>query len=215
MKVLVVDDNAIIRLGLSQVLNRLEEVSTIAEAEDGAEALRVAAEFRPDVVLLDVRMPVMDGLTALSQLADSAAVIMLTNDAEAGTIGRALALGARGYLVHGSLGMEQIRGALATCRAGGLVLGPEAAGLLGDGMKPPMEEASQVNPLTEVLSAREIEVLEAASQGMSNAEIAAAQFLSPRTVKNYLNAAYVKLGVHNRAEAVIAWREASAPGTQE
>lgn len=207
MKVLVVDDNAIIRLGLCQLLERLEEVTVVAEASDGAEALERAASFCPDVVLLDVRMPVMDGIEALPRLASSASVIMLTNDSAEETIAQALELGASGYLVHGSLGLAQVQGALATCRDGGLVLGPEAAGVLVAGPRP----AQRANPLENLLTAREAEILEAAAQGLSNTEIAAAQFLSPRTVKNYLNTAYGKIGVHNRAEAVIAWREASAP----
>lgn len=208
MKVLIVDDNAIIRLGLRQILERIEEVSEVAEAGDGRESLEVAEVMRPDVVLLDVHMPIMSGVEALPALAKETSVVMLTNDSDQETIHQALALGARGYLVHGALGAEQVRGALATCRAGGLVLGPEAAKAVT------MRQAARgkpANPLREALSAREAEVLDAAAQGMSNPEIAAAQFLSPRTVKNYLNSAYSKLGVHNRAEAVVAWREAAAP----
>ncbi len=208
MKVLIVDDNAIIRLGLRQILERIEEVCEVAEAGDGRESLETAEAFRPDVVLLDVHMPVMGGMEALPVLAKQASVVMLTNDSDQETISRALALGARGYLVHGALGVEQVRGALATCRAGGLVLGPEAANAVTMRQSGGQEPA---NPLREALTAREAEVLDAVAQGMSNSEIAAAQFLSPRTVKNYLNSAYSKLGVHNRAEAVVAWREASAP----
>lgn len=212
MRVLVVDDNAIIRVGLRQVLARLEEVTAVAEAADGQQAVEVVQDFEPDVVLLDVRMPVMDGLEALPLLADKTAVVMLTNDADTSTISTALGLGARGYLVHGSLGLEQVRSALATCREGGMVLAPEAAQVMLAGVPHSEPEPSPAsNALLSLLTAREAEVLQAAAQGMSNAQIAAAQFLSPRTVKNYLNAAYVKLGVHNRAEAVLAWHEASAP----
>lgn len=211
MRVLVVDDNAIIRVGLRQVLERLEDVTAVAEAADGQQAVDMVEEFCPDVVLLDVRMPVMDGLEALPLLVGKTAVVMLTNDADASTISKALSLGVRGYLVHGSLGLEQVRSALATCCEGGMVLAPEAAQVMVSGVPQGKAEPAEAgSSLLSLLTAREAEVLEAAAQGMSNVQIAAAQFLSPRTVKNYLNAAYVKLGVHNRAEAVLAWHEASA-----
>ena len=102
--------------------------------------------------------------------------------------------------MHGGIGIEELAGALTTTLMGGMVLGPEAAEVVvnGPGKDP-------VNPLRSKVTAREAEVLDAAARGMTNEEIAREQFLSARTVKNYLNAAYPKLGVHNRAEAVLAW----------
>ncbi|MCL3777072.1 MULTISPECIES: response regulator transcription factor [unclassified Actinomyces] len=205
MKVLVVDDNAIVRLGLARVLEQIEAVEAVAEAADGQEAIDRARSFRPDVVLLDVRMPRMGGLEALPVLAETAQVVMLTSADDAETITEAMSLGARGYLVHGSLGVEQVAAAITTCAQGGLVLGPEASALLAVGATP---ARARRNPLADLLTKREAEVIEAAARGLSNAEIAEEQFLSPRTVKNYLNSAYPKLHVHNRAEAVVAWRAA-------
>ena len=190
MKVLIVDDNAIVRLGLGRILNRIPDVEAVAEAADGSEAIEIARTFVPDIILLDVRMPRMNGLEALPYLTETAAVIMLTSDEDAATVSKAMDCGARGYLVHGSL-----------------VLGPEAAAHL---TLQGAEREPRGNPLLDQLTEREAEVLEAAARGKSNKEIAEEQFLAPRTVKNYLNAAYVKLGVHNRAEAIIAWREAEA-----
>ena len=207
MKVLIVDDNAIVRLGLGRILNRIPDVEAVAEAADGSEAIEIARTFVPDIILLDVRMPRMNGLEALPYLTEAAAVIMLTSDEDAATVSKAMDCGARGYLVHGSLGAEQVAGAIETCRQGGLVLGPEAAAHL---ILQGAERELRGNPLLDQLTEREAEVLEAAARGKSNKEIAEEQFLAPRTVKNYLNAAYVKLGVHNRAEAIIAWREAEA-----
>ncbi|OLL13409.1 DNA-binding response regulator [Actinomyces oris] len=207
MKVLIVDDNAIVRLGLGRILNRIPDVEAVAEAADGSEAIEIARTFVPDIILLDVRMPRMNGLEALPYLTETAAVIMLTSDEDAATVSKAMDCGARGYLVHGSLGAEQVAGAIETCRQGGLVLGPEAAAHL---TLQGAERERRGNPLLDQLTEREAEVLEAAARGKSNKEIAEEQFLAPRTVKNYLNAAYVKLGVHNRAEAIIAWREAEA-----
>lgn len=205
MKVLVVDDNAIVRLGLTRVLDQIEAVDAVAEAADGQEAIERARGFLPDVVLLDVRMPRMGGLEALPVLAQSAKVVMLTSADDAETVTAAMASGASGYLVHGGLGLEQVAAAITTCAQGGLVLGPEASAVLAvGGARPPARR----NPLTELLTTREAEVLEAAARGLSNAQIAEEQFLSPRTVKNYLNSAYPKLNVHNRAEAIVAWYEA-------
>lgn len=205
MKVLVVDDNAIVRLGLLRVLEQVPDVTEVRQASDGVEAVDIAKNFSPEIILLDVRMPRMNGLEALPSLVENARVIMLTSADDAESVTTALARGASGYLVHGSLGVEDVSGAIATCRQGGMVLSAAAAAQVRVADAPKEDEP---HPLAGVVSEREALVLEAASQGLSNADIAREHFLSPRTVKNYLNAAYAKLGVHNRAEAVIAWREA-------
>lgn len=207
MRVLIVDDNAIVRMGLNRVLDRIESVDVVAEAGDGVEAIEVAAAFAPDIVLLDVRMPRMDGLEALPRLASAAKVIMLTSADDAETITAAISAGACGYLVHGNLGVDQVATAITTCYQGGLVLGPEARAQVSVGAARPAERP---NPLRDLLTPREAEVLEAAARGLSNREIAEEQFLAPRTVKNYLNSAYPKLQVHNRAEAIVAWHDAVA-----
>lgn len=200
MHVLVVDDNPIIRIGLVTLLRRIEQVKSVEEAGDGVEAIASARQKKPDVVLLDVDMPRMNGLDALPDLASHSAVLMLTNSNDSLLIMQALELGAKGYLVHGGIGVEELSGALTTTLMGGMVLGPEAAEVVVNG---PEQEA--VNPLRSKVTEREAEVLDAAARGMTNEEIAREQFLSARTVKNYLNAAYPKLGVHNRAEAVLVW----------
>lgn len=207
MRVLIVDDNAIVRMGLNRVLDHIEGVDVVAEAGDGVEAIEVAAAFAPDIVLLDVRMPRMDGLEALPRLASAAKVIMLTSADDAETITAAISAGACGYLVHGNLGVDQVATAITTCYQGGLVLGPEARAQVSVGAARPVERP---NPLRDLLTPREAEVLEAAARGLSNREIAEEQFLSPRTVKNYLNSAYPKLQVHNRAEAIVAWHDAAS-----
>lgn len=207
MKVLVTDDNAIVRMGLSKLLHEIAEVDEVLEASNGEEAIEIARNSSLDIVLLDVRMPRMGGLEALPVLVEYAKVIMLTSSDDPDTISSAMELGATGYLVHGTIGADQVCGAIATCVKGGLVLGPEAVSHVSLRMT---GKAPERNPLESVLTERESQVLEAAAQGASNKEIAAKQFLSPRTVKNYLNSAYVKLGVHTRSEAIIAWREANA-----
>ena len=200
MHVLVVDDNPIVRVGLVTLLRRIEQVDSVGEAGDGVEAIEEARKNTPDVVLLDVDMPRMSGLDALPELSSNSAVLMLTNSSESTMILRALDLGAKGYLVHGGIGIKELAGALVTALMGGMVLGPEAAEVVVNG-----PEQETVNPLRSKVTEREAEVLDAAARGKTNEEIAREQFLSARTVKNYLNAAYPKLGVHNRAEAVLVW----------
>ena len=200
MHVLVVDDNPIVRVGLVTLLRRIEQVDSVGEAGDGVEAIEEARKNTPDVLLLDVDMPRMSGLDALPELSSNSAVLMLTNSSESTMILRALDLGAKGYLVHGGIGIKELAGALVTALMGGMVLGPEAAEVVVNG-----PEQETVNPLRSKVTEREAEVLDAAARGMTNEEIAREQFLSARTVKNYLNAAYPKLGVHNRAEAVLVW----------
>lgn len=209
MHVLVVDDNPIVRVGLVTLLRRIEQVESVEEAGDGVEAIAAARHRAPDVVLLDVDMPRMNGLDALPELASNSAVLMLTNSNDSVIIERALDRGAKGYLVHGGIGIEELAGALATTQMGGMVLGPEAAEVVVNG---PEREA--VNPLRSKVTEREADVLDAAARGMTNEEIAREQFLSARTVKNYLNAAYPKLGVHNRAEAVLAWINGGVAGQE-
>ena len=206
MHVLVVDDSPIVRVGLVTLLRRIEQVDSVGEAGDGVEAIEEARKNTPDVVLLDVDMPRMSGLDALPELSSNSAVLMLTNSSESTMILRALDLGAKGYLVHGGIGIKELAGALVTALMGGMVLGPEAAEVVVNG-----PEREVVNPLRSKVTEREAEVLEAAARGMTNEEIAREQFLSARTVKNYLNAAYPKLGVHNRAEAVLAWVNGGTP----
>ena len=207
MKVLVVDDNAIVRMGLRRVLEHVAGVDEVVEASDGLEAIEKARSFGPDVALLDVRMPGMGGLEALPELAERASVIMMTSDDDAETIASAMKGGAKGYLIHGNLGVDEVAGAIAACSGGGTVLGPGVAEKLTLRMATSDDE-TRPNPLAERLTEREAQVLEAAARGMSNQDIAEDQFLSARTVKNYMNSAYVKLGVHSRAEAVLLWKEA-------
>ena len=202
MKVMVVDDNAIVRIGLRSVLNRIDAVDEVIEAEDAFSALEANHVHSPDIILLDVSMPPgRSGLEILPELSTDASVIMLTSNRDPGTIRQALDTGARGYLVHGQLGINEVAGAIETCRNGGLVLGREAADVM---LNPSAHDVSN-SPLRAQVSEREAEILDLAATGMSNHRIAQHLFLSERTVKNYLNSSYPKLRVHSRAEAVAVW----------
>ncbi|KAA8742814.1 response regulator transcription factor [Actinomyces johnsonii] len=202
MKVMVVDDNAIVRIGLRSVLDHIDAVNEVIEAEDAFSALEAHHIHYPDIILLDVSMPPgRSGLDILPELSTDASVIMLTSNRDPGTIRQALDTGARGYLVHGQLGINEVTSAIETCRNGGLVLGKEAADVV---LNPSAHNVSS-NPLRARVSEREAEILDLAATGMSNHRIAQQLFLSERTVKNYLNSSYPKLHVHSRAEAVAVW----------
>ena len=202
MKVMVVDDNAIVRLGLQSVLQRIEAVHEVIAADSAFSALEAHHAHSPDIVLLDISMPPgRSGLDILPELASDASVIMLTSNRDPSSIREALDAGARGYLVHGQLGVNEVAGAIETCRSGGLVLGREAADVI---LNPSTEDLTD-NPLRAQVSDREAEILDLAATGMSNSRIAQQLFLSERTVKNYLNSAYPKIQVHSRAEAIAVW----------
>ena len=208
MKVMLVDDNAIVRLGLQSVLHRIDAVHEVIEAEDAFSALEAHHAHSPDIILLDISMPPgRSGLEILPELARDASVIMLTSNRDPHSIRQALDAGARGYLVHGQLGINEVAGAIETCRSGGLVLGREAADVI---LTPPTQDFTD-NPLRTQVSDREAEILDLAATGMSNTQIAQRLFLSERTVKNYLNSAYPKIQVHSRAEALAVWLSPPPP----
>ena len=208
MKVMLVDDNAIVRLGLQSVLHRIDAVHEVIEAEDAFSALEAHHAHSPDIILLDISMPPgRSGLEILPELAHDASVIMLTSNRDPHSIRQALDAGARGYLVHGQLGINEVAGAIETCRSGGLVLGREAADVI---LTPPTQDFTD-NPLRTQVSDREAEILDLAATGMSNTQIAQQLFLSERTVKNYLNSAYPKIQVHSRAEAIAVWLSPPPP----
>ncbi|MFI1173605.1 response regulator [Streptomyces melanogenes] len=228
-RVLVADDNPVVRAGLTALLDGRGGTEVVAEAADGREAYEAALLHRPDVVLLDVRMPGVDGLTALPRLVRVAPVMMLTYSAEPETVREALRLGARGYLVHGEFTVEQLVGAVRQVGSGGA--GPLGCSATPPGVMPrsislnPNEEASRMQPDVgqsspgrrrgtpllgkglgvHRLSRREVEVMELIAAGMSNQQIAAACFISEKTVKNHINRIFAKLHSNSRTQAVATW----------
>jgi NarL family two-component system response regulator YdfI len=204
LKVMVVDDHLVVREGLRLILETEEEFEVIAEATDGAAALRHLGHVKPDVVLMDLRMPGMDGLEALERIqADTPdlPVVVLTTYDDDDLIVRALGAGARGYLLKDS-GREAL---LATVRAAArneTLLKPDLlARLVKRAVQPSKPERTALRT-SAGLSGRELEVLDAVSQGLRNKEIADRLGLSERTVKAHLAAVFNKLGVDSRAAAV-------------
>ena len=209
IRVLVVDDQAIVRDGLVTVLSLVPDLEVVGEASDGAEALAAVTREAPDVVLMDLRMPGVDGPTATARIvADhpGVAVLVLTTYADDESIVTALRAGARGYLTK-----DAGRGEIATAiravasgqstfdaTVGARLVAQLAAGPVDAAPAP----AAGLRDRFPELTPREADVLERIAAGRSNPEIAAELFLTVPTVKSYVNQVFAKLGVRSRAEAV-------------
>ena len=210
VRLVIADDNAIVRHGLRSLLEANEAIKVIGEAKDGNEAVAMARELKPDVVLCDVRMPGLDGVGAAQEIAHEVPVLMLTYSDDPDIIRTVLATGAKGYLVHGAHEPDEIVAAVLSASRGSTVLGPAATAAL---LSPSQEVVAPVGSTSgpHGLSAREIEVMDHVAQGLNNREIARTCFLAEKTVKNHLNRIFPKLGVRTRAEAVGVWMRLNPP----
>lgn len=206
--VVVVDDEAIVRTGLSLILGASEDIEVVA-ACDGIEAVQQVHRHHPDVVLLDLRMPVVDGLTVLRQLAVLArppAVAMLTTFDTSEYIAEALRLGAAGFLLKDTR-PEQLVHAVRVLAGGGKVLSPSVTeAVIGGYLRADGNRASQYGIAD--LTPREREVLGLIGLGLSNAQISRRLYLSTSTVKDYVSTVLAKLGVDNRTQAAVIARDA-------
>lgn len=206
IRVLIADDEAMIRAGVRAILESDEGIEVVGEATDGREAIAAAQRHRPDVAVLDIRMPVLDGLSAATEIAatmPSTRVVMLTTFGEDDYVERALGGGALGFLLKAADPRELIAGVRAVAD-GGAYLSPDIARRViapfRDGAHARNADARQaVAGLTE----REREVLSLLSAGASNAEIGGRLHLVEGTVKGHVSAILIKLGVRNRVEAAI------------
>ena len=208
VRVLLADDNAVLRMGMASLLASDSRITLVAEAENGREAVELAEEHRPDVVVLDVRMPELDGVAAAARMPQGTRILMLTYSDEPEVISTAMASGAHGYLVHGSHTPEEILNAVLAAARGMSVFGPAASAVLFDPGR--IESRSRAaDPGTRAaqygLTAREAEILDLVAEGRTNREIATSCFLAEKTVKNHINRVFAKLGVTTRAEAVSLW----------
>ena len=199
---LVVDDQDLVRVGMAMVLGRAPGIRVVGEAADGLTAVRRVAELRPHVVLMDVRMPVVDGIAATRALvagADPPRVLVLTTFGHDGHVYDALLAGASGFLLKRARPAEIVR-AVRTVAAGESLLFPAAVRDLVAGRGRVGGDALRGAGLT----VREGEVLRAVARGLSNAEIAAELVLGLETVKTHVGNVLAKLGVRDRVQAVVA-----------
>jgi DNA-binding NarL/FixJ family response regulator len=257
IRVVIADDNPVVRAGLAALLAGGDGMVVVGEAKDGRQAYEHTARLRPDVVLLDVRMPGVDGLAALPHLVRLAKVLMMTYSRESETIRQALHLGAAGYLVHGEFTADQLISAVRDVRHGKPRFTHSASRVLGRppaaipeklsahahaGATGPSVPATSTGPGGRVLAAevehqkivqtsllsqvdvghslrgsqepgvlyselsqREVEIMDLIASGMTNQEIAAACFISQKTVKNHINRIFAKLNATSRGEAIARW----------
>ena len=202
--VLIVDDNPVIRRGVGALLADTSDVQVVGEAGDGREAIRIASEVRPDVVLLDVRMPVMGGIEAAGPLSERARVMMLTYTDEEDQVVAAIRAGASGYLVHGQFDADELVARIRQLAAGETVLSPAVVGTVFEALRrTPGAPDDPFGPAS--LTAREREIMNLIAQGLTNGQIAERFVLSEKTVKNHVNRIYSKLGAANRAQATALW----------
>ncbi|MCY0932722.1 response regulator [Streptomyces sp. H34-S4] len=220
LRVLIADDNPVVRAGLAALLATTEGIEPVAEAPDGREALRLTRLHAPDVILLDVRMPGVDGISALPHLVRLAPVLMLTYSREPDIIREALLLGAGGYLVHGEFTADDLIRAVHDAREGRPHFTPTAASILLAELRTSSQPQRTVAQSTERvhnsvvfgLSSREVEVMELIAAGMNNQQIAATCFISEKTVKNHINRIFAKLQTTTRSEAIALWLGTARPG---
>ena len=196
-RVLLVDDHAVFREGLRFTLSREPDLEVVGEASNGSEAIDALPATRPDVVVMDLAMPVLDGLAATpAVVAAGAGVLVLTLSEEDASVLAAMRAGAAGYLVKG-VAADQVVSAVRAVASGHAVFGPTlAARMLGL-----FEPAETHDPMRPALSEREHEVLALIAEGLTNAEIAERLFISPVTARNHVSNILTKLRVTNRTQA--------------
>ena len=216
IRVLIADDQRVVRDGLSMLVALIDGVEVVGTACDGAEAVQLAAAHRPDVILMDLRMPGTDGITATADLRErqpAARVLVLTTYADQDAIVPALRAGARGYLTKDA-SAEQIEAAIRAVHAGqthldpavqerlvaAVITSPDPADHAGTGTS--AGTGTGTRPPPDGLTTREAQVLALLASGLSNAEIAQRLYLSHATVKTHINRIFAKTGARDRAQAV-------------
>ena len=206
IRVMLVDDQAVIREGLRSMLSPEASIVVVGEAADGQQALERVTELAPDVVLLDVRMPGMDGLTALDRIkavAPRASVLMVTLYDDPDYLLRAVSAGAAGYVLKDTSRDDLIR-AIRVVADGGAIVAPAMLPELLSRLTHDGSDASpRVCSLTDGLTERELEVLRLVAEGMTNRQIAAQLIVSPLTVKTHVQSILDKLNVSDRTQAAV------------
>ncbi|MEV6323645.1 response regulator transcription factor [Nocardia sp. NPDC051787] len=207
IKVLLADDERLVRSGFKVLLDLEDDITVVGEATTGAEAVELARATRPDVVLMDIRMPRLDGIRATAQIAeangmDRVKVLILTTYDTDENVFDALQAGASGFLLKDA-GPAELLHAIRVVAAGDALLAPRITRRLISQFTAQRRAAKSAEDRLAVLTDREREVLALVGQGMSNDEIGAALFLSPATARTHVSRAMVKLGARDRAQLVV------------
>jgi DNA-binding NarL/FixJ family response regulator len=206
IRLVVVDDQAVVRAGFQTILAAQPDIEVVGEAADGLEALQVVNAERPDVVLMDIRMPRLDGLEATRRMlsrGDPVRVLIMTTFDLDEYVYEALRAGASGFLLK-DVGREELARAVRTVAEGDALLAPTVTRRLIDAFVERAPTSRADSAVLESLTPREREVLECVARGMSNAEIAADLFVGEATVKSHVANVLLKLDVRSRVHAVIA-----------
>lgn len=212
IKLMIADDHKLFREGLKALLAVTEDIEIIGEAEDGNTALRKCRELEPDIILMDINMPGLNGILATQQILKEhpqTGIIMLTMLEDDASVFSAMRAGARGYLLKGA-DPNEVLSVIRAVADGQALFGPAiAARVLGyfKELRTSPNSNQTITPFPE-LSDRELEVLRLISQGLNNQEIAQKLFLSPKTVRNHITNIFSKLQVADRAQAIVRAREA-------
>jgi DNA-binding NarL/FixJ family response regulator len=207
IRVLLADDQKLVRAGFRSLLERTEDVEVVGEAADGAEAVELSRAHRPDVVLMDIRMPKMDGLEAARRILsdpnlEGVKVIMLTTFELDEYVFEALRLGASGFLLK-DIEPADLRQAIRVVHAGNALLSPSVTRRVIDEFASHTDVSRVERDRLRFLTEREREVVALVGAGLSNEEIAARLFLSPATAKTHVSRSMIKLGVRDRAQLVV------------
>ena len=202
IRVILADDHTVFRQGLKSLLSLEKDISIVSEASNGKEAVDYASQLHPDIIIMDINMPVLNGLEATKQIKKElpkTKIIILTSQGDDKSVFSLIEAGADGYLLK-DVAAENLISAIKDVNAGKSILHPEVAQKLITRLVSKEDDKPKISNL---LTDREIEVLRSLSKGYSNMQIAQTLFISQRTVQNHLHNIYNKLGVNGRTEAVI------------
>jgi DNA-binding NarL/FixJ family response regulator len=205
IRVLLADDHALFREGVRSLLNDQDDIEIVGEAEDGLEAVRLVSQLKPQVVLMDINMPVLDGVEATRTIIEnnqSVGIIILTMYPQDEYVFQALKAGAKAYLLKDTRSKKLLE-VIRQVNQGQAVISPDMTARLLDEFRRMSDKKEQEQPKFQSLTEQEKKILTLVAEGASNKDIAAEMNLSERTIKNYLSIIFQKLQVNNRTEAAI------------